>query len=244
MNQISYSIKHQYQPTSTTCSPTSLSMLLDYYGIQKSIEDISREVPQVQNEKGESFGTINQQLATYCRRLGFDVAMYTFDCQIIDQAWAGLSKAVLLERLEARKSGWAVPALGSLWNEAYVQSYIDFLHAGGTLQISPAPTSDLIYGLLENGPIFACVSMSTMYGHGRIRIINEHSEILDDVNGRALNHSIVISGYDTNGNLQIIDPFIEPGQHTVPMEQTIAAIATAQIECDNLLFQLSRGDDR
>lgn len=240
MKKIEHKIKHQYQPTNTTCSPTALSMLLGTYGKDFTVTEVSDKVPQVYNEDNEPCGTINQQMATWCLSLGFDVSLYTFDCQVIDQSWSELSGEKLIERLEARKDGWSVPSLGTTWTKAYAQSYIDFIKAGGKLTIQPAVTSKLLYELLENGAILPCLSFSTLYGAGRTKNFDEHKSTDDDVNGRTWNHSVVIYGNDENGNFLIADPFRKPGMHVIEPERMIAAISTGQIECDNLIFQLRK----
>lgn len=185
-------------------------------------------------------GTINQQLATWCINRGYDVTMHTFDCQVIDQSWSKLGKTQLLERLKLRKNGWVVPSLGKDWTKDYTQSYIDFLGAGGNLTITKAATTELLNKLLQKGPFLPCVSFSTMYGAARSRIDNDSASPDDDINGRALNHSIVVYGTDEDGNYKIADPSqaMKPGLQTIESEVMLAAISTAQIECDNLLFQI------
>jgi hypothetical protein len=239
MKKTEYKISHQYQPTNTTCSPTALSMLLGAYGKEVSVAEISDKVPQVYNDKKEPQGTINQQMATWCLSLGFGVSLYTFDCQVIDLSWTDLDNGKLLERLKARREGWVVPQMGEVWTKAYADAYVDFIEAGGELTIQPAVTSALLYDLLQRGPILPCLCYNTLYGIGRTKNINEHKSADDDVNGRSTNHSIVIYGNDEGGNFLIADPYMKPGLHVVEPERLIAAISTAQIECDNLLFRLS-----
>lgn len=238
MKKTAHDIKHQYQPTNTSCSPTALSMILSYYGLAETVEEISKKVPQSVDENGEEMGTINQEMATWCLSLGFEVSIYTFDCQIIDMAWQKLSKNEILARLEVGLNGWTVPSLGKDWSRAYRQSYIDFLKKGGDLHIQPAVTSGLLYDLLENGPILPCLCDNTLYGTGRTSHDGKEQTVPDDVNGRATNHSIVIYGNDEEGNFLIADPWYKPGRHTISPERMVAAISTAQIECDNLLFQI------
>lgn len=213
-----------------------MSMLLGHYGIQKGQQEIAGVVPQVKDQNGKDSGTINQQLATWCISLGFEVTLYSFDCQVIDQSWATFSKQEVIARLRAGLNGYEIPSLGSLWSNAYRQAYIDYLEAGGELHIQPAVTSKLLHQLLERGPILSLVSFSTLHGTGRM---NELAEP-DDVNGRAGNHSIVIKGSDQHGNFVIVDSLQKPGIHVVEPERLIAAISTAQLECDNLLFQLQK----
>ena len=239
MKSISYPIKHQYQPTNTSCSPTALSMLLEYYGQSMSPTEVGKSVPQVRDETGEERGTINTQMATWCISRGFDVTLYTFDCQIIDQPWRKLSSRQVTERLKAGLDGLEVPALGALWSNAYRQAYIDFIQAGGELIIRPYASRDLLYQLLQNGPILPCLSYSTLHGVARTRNINEIDSVNDDVNGRAVNHSVVIYGVDESGNFLIADPWRKPGRHVIEPDQMVAAISTAQLECDNMVFGLT-----
>lgn len=240
MNKTEYKVTHQYQPTNTSCSPTALSMLLGFYDKDISVDEISAQVPQVKNDKGENFGTINQQMATWCKSLGFDVVLYTADVQVIDQSWSKLSPTEVIERLEARKAGLKVPSLGDVWNTAYCQAYIEYIQSGGELHIVNAITSRLLYELLENGPVLPCLSFDTLYGKGRTSNDGEKETKPDDVNGKAWNHSVVIYGNDDKGNFLVADPWEKPGLHVIEPDVMVAAIGTAQLECDNLVFQLSK----
>ncbi len=240
MQAISWNVKPQTQPTSTTCSPTALSILLEHYGDEISPIDIEAKVPQSTNHKGEKLGTIQQHLATWCLGRGYGVSMYTFDCQIIDQSWSELNENEVLERLKLRKYGWVVPSMGKDWTQEYTQSYIDFLNSGGHLNITNAVTTRLLYKRIKKGPILACLSYSTLYGAMRARIESDAESPEDDIKGRALNHTVVVYGIDDNGNFKIADPSRanQPRLQTIEPEVLLAAISTAQIECDNLLFQI------
>jgi len=238
MKSTAHKIRHQYQPTNTTCSPTALSILLEHYGKRIGPLDIETEVPQRRNDEGEKVGTINLQLATWCLKNGYSVRLYTFDCQVIDQSWAQLGTEQQVERMKLRKDGWVVPSIGEEWTKQYTQAYIDFVSAGGDLHIQPAVTRKLLYSLLEKGPFLSDVSYSTLYGASRSRDVDDTESVDDDINGSAMNHSVLVYGNDEEGSFLIADPWKKPGLHTIEPDRMIAAISTAQIECDNLLFQL------
>jgi hypothetical protein len=138
--------------------------------------------------------------------------------------------------MKLRKNGWVVPSMGEQWTKEYTQSYIDFIKAGGTLTIQPAVTTKLLYSLLENGPFLPCISFSTLYASGR-SVLDQKQDKKDDINGRATNHSIVVYGNDEAGNFLLADP--NKGLNKVEPELLLAAVSTAQLECDNLLFQLT-----
>lgn len=237
---IEHAVTHHYQPTNNTCGQTALSMLLSHFDDHIGAEEIAAKVPVVKNEKGQDWGTLNQQLAEWCIKRGYDVTMYTADFQIIDLSWSDLAKDELLNRMEAAKTHREVPSLGKMWAEAYMQSYIDFINAGGDLHVIPYMSTKLLDELLTKGPLVACVCLGVLYGRGRRRAIDLRQTEPDDLDGITPTHSIVIYGKDAEGNYQIADPWEKPGRHTVEPECLLAAMTASQIECDNLLFQLSR----
>jgi hypothetical protein len=241
MQAANYSIKHCYQSTNNNCSQTALSILLSYYDIAKqmSAEEIMQQIPVNKDEKGEDWGTINQQLATWCIGQGFAVELYTFDCQAIDLSWADLDQDQLLARIEATKPVRDVPSLGRQWSEIYLRSYADFVKAGGQLFIKPYVTTVLLYELLKRGPILLCVCFNTLHNKGRSTYPGVREIVPDDVNGKVTNHTIVIFGITEKGDFEIADPWEKPGFHTIDPERMLCAITAAQIECDNLLFQLT-----
>lgn len=240
MKPIEHNVEHQYQPTITTCGQTALSILLSHFGEVINPLKIEQNVPQVQDKNGQNMGTITQHMATWCIDKGYNVSLYTFDCQVIDQSWFGLGKDELVEKLRQREEGWTVPSLGELWTKEYARSYKEFIQHGGNLHITRAVTSELLYKLLENGPILPCLNFNTLYGVPKSRRLNNQEAVDDDINGVAINHFVVIYGNNEDGNLLIADPWHRPGMQTIEPEILLAAISTAQIECDNLLVQITK----
>lgn len=238
-SEVTHSIVHQFQPTATTCSRTALSILLSRYGRKSTPAEIEAKVPQVRNDQGVEQGTINVQLATWCIHQGFAVTLYSFDCQVIDQTWASLSPDAVLARLDACLSAPPVPSLGPSWSRAYREAFIEFIRAGGHLVILPYLQKKLLLQLLQSGPVLACVSYNILHGEGRKPQVSLCELVPDDVNGRALNHSIVIYGNTSDGSLLIADPWQKPGLHVIDAERIIAGISGAQMECDSMLFTIT-----
>lgn len=234
MKAIDHKITHQYQPTLTTCSQTALSMILARLGQSISPLELEKETPHVFDKDGNDAGSINQHLATWCASQGYKVSLYTFDTHIIDQSWAGLDRPRIIERLEVSKGGRPAPGLGDIWSDLFRQAYIDYLHTDGDLMILPYVSTALLYSLLEKGPVLPVIAFSTLYGSGK----TDMNDKFDDVNGKSWNHSIVIYGVDWSGNFLIADPLKKPGFHTIEPERMIAAISSAQTECDNLIIQV------
>lgn len=237
---ITHKITHFYQPTNNTCSQSAAAILLSFFGEEALPEEVASKVPVNKNDKGEDWGTINQQLATWCISQGYEVEMHTADFQIVDLSWADLPTDKLLERMEVAKSHREVPALDKEWSKIYMQSYIDFINAGGKLYIHPHMTTELIDSLLPSSPLLSCICYNVLYNTGRSNDIALRESEPDDIDGKLSNHSIVIYGKTDNGNYLIADPYKVPGTHEIEPERLLAAMATAQIECDNLFFQLTK----
>lgn len=237
---IKHQITHFYQPTNHTCSQSATAILLSFFGVETTPEEVASKVPVNKNDKGEDWGTINQQLATWCISQGYEAEMHTADFQVIDLSWADLPKDKLLERMEAAKEHREVPALGKEWSKIYMQSYIDFVEAGGKLSIHPYMTTELLDSKLSESPLLQCVCYNVLYNTGRSNNVALRKSDADDIKGKLANHSIVIYGKTDNGNYLIADPYKEPGTHEVEPERLLAAMATAQMECDNLFFQLRK----
>lgn len=237
---IKHKIVHQYQLTNTSCSQTALSILLSFFDQQISPEEIIKGVPEIKNDQGEDWGTINQQIATWCISRGFKVDMFTSDFQIIDSSWAALEANELLDRMEKAKDFRDIPSLGKQTTELYLQSYIDFIKAGGKLHIYPYFTTKIINNLLGQSPLLISVCYNVLYDTGRTKEVELRKTGPDDLNGDLMNHSVVLYGIDENGNYLIADPWREPGLITIDPERLLSSMTASLIYCDNLFFQLSK----
>lgn len=197
-------------------------------------------IPAQKGEDGEDWGTITQHLATWCLSQGFVVTMYSSDFQILDTSWKGLAASELVEKLNAIKGHRDVPVLGKDFSEMYIASYVDFIQKGGELRVEPFITTPLLDELLAEGPLFVSVCMNVFYGLGR-RVSNAGLRVdkVDDVAGDLSNHSIVVHGKNDEGDYMIADPWKTEGFYTVSPEKLVLGIQAAQLECDNLLFQIT-----
>lgn len=235
---IKHKITPYLQPTNHSCSVTALAVLLSHYGENVSPEDLLALMPTNKDEQGDEIGYINQDLATFCVKRGYDVSIYSSDFQILDLSWTGLDNSGLSKKLESIKfKRDSVPILGEVWARRYINSYIGFINAGGKLKVQSFIGSTLIDELLSSGPILPAVMPGVLYSNGRSINIGLRQAEQDDIDGQLSTHSIVVYGKAGDDYL-VADPWY--GMKRVKIEPLILAIQAAQIECDNLLIKIDK----
>lgn len=237
MKTIKHAVKHHYQPTNSSCGYTALSILLSFYDKDVSVEELLTAVKQPLNSKGEPGGSITAELVTWCLSQGFSSELYSFDGLMLDLSWQKLSQNKLLEKIEAAQESRDVLGLGKDYGHRYLKAYAGMLKAGGKLTIQSHVSTTLINELLQTAPVFANVCSNVMDNLGRTKTTGLREFVEDDADGRMYTHSIVIYGLDGEGNYLIADPW--RGMRTVDADTLLSSIAMAQIECDNMIFQLA-----
>src|SRR3989344_419235 len=147
------SIHHFYQPDQYSCVQTAAAMLLSYFGVNKTPQDILDEIPvRSWPGKDEPAGTPNQDIASYFCSLGFETEIISADGWVTDLAWAGKTTEFIKARLEKASGALTAPVIGREGTELYIQAYLDFIKARGRISVVSAITSDLLKHHLANGP--------------------------------------------------------------------------------------------
>ena len=230
-------MKHYYQPDQYSCVQGSAAILLSFFGIDKTPEEIISEVPpRSWPDRPELVaGTPNQDIASYFLSLGFDVTILSFDTWITDQSWKGKTNEQIMSRLQAGSGKLTAPAIGRSGSELYIQGYIDFVKSGGTINVDGSPRLDLIESLTIMAPIITTVAFNTLYSDGKSIAASDRSSTYDDVEGLSPNHNIVITRIDGD-EVFYFDSWKDSSELSVHRDVMIAAISAAQQECDNMFI--------
>ncbi len=236
MHKITHKVTHYYQPTNNTCGYAALAIFLSHFGKDFKPEDLVSQVPQPLSAEGNPQGSVTAQLADWTQAQGLQVHMYTSDMYILDLSWKDKSSTEIKERLEQVKSKRSVPIMDKHWVGVYEDAYLSMLSHGVDLTVVQFITTDLLYSLLEKGPIYTNICSTASTGRGRTRSPELRKDVIDDVDGRVSTHSVVIYGNDEDGNFLVADPW--DGLMTMPPEPMVLSIQAAQIECDNQIFVL------
>jgi len=238
--KIKHDIPIQKQSSSSNCVQTSVAQFLKFYDIDDSPDYIESQVPVRKNEEGKPMGTLFADIGTWLTKTKkLSVTMHVFDAQIIDRSWSSLSQGELLKKIEhLQKSG--ISTAKTPYASMLIDAYVSFMQSSGTVSITKC-TNDLLQTLLSKGPVLAIISFNYMYDYPRASYdVDKNEYVADPVNGKVIEHAIVITGYSDSKYAYNDPDEKEGGQHTVKDDVLIGAICSAQINSDNYLLTLEQ----
>jgi hypothetical protein len=219
------------QPDDTTCGPTCLHAVYRYYGDETSLDEVIRHTPRL-----EDGGTLAVLLGCDALRRGYAAKIYTYNLQVFDPTWFGLSAVSLADRLAAQMEAKPWPKL-----QTASRAYLEFLQQGGTIQMEDLNAALIRRYLARSHPILTGLSATFLY-----RSMREFGTRLDpdDVRGVPSGHFVVLYGYDRTRRLvRVADPWhrnpLAPHRHYYEMtiDRVIGAILLGILTHDaNLLI--------
>jgi hypothetical protein len=226
-------VKTLPQPDETTCGPTCLHAIYDYWGKTEPLESII-----VRTRKLESgSGTFAVFLGCDALRNGFQATIYTYNLTVFDPTWfaPGVDIAERLRRQREIKTDSRL--------QHATEGYLEFLRLGGRLRLTDLSQS-LLHGLLRRGtPILTGLSSTFLY-----RAPREHGpdDIPDDVRGFPAGHFVVIAGYNREKRRVLIaDPYGPSQEYWINIDRVLGSVLLGIVTHDaNLLVIHSREESR
>ncbi|MFT5286816.1 MAG: hypothetical protein ACI8TQ_002989 [Planctomycetota bacterium] len=205
------------QPDDTTCGPTCLHGVYQYYGQAVALDDLLEQVPTL-----EGGGTLGVLLATHALRHGYTVKLITWNIQVFDPTWFDKDAGPLQEKLRRR---------AEVKNDARmtraVNAYVDFLDEGGKIEYHDLEPALLRKYLNRNVPILTGLSATFLYRESRERAEDNQP---DDIAGDPAGHFVVLTGYE-KGSKQVEvndplypNPLAEEHAYLVNIQRLIGAI--------------------
>jgi hypothetical protein len=182
------------QPDESTCGPTCLHSLYEYYHDSISLQQVIDEVAQF-----EGGGTAGTFLAIHALKRGYQATIYSYNLQVFDPSWFNSDSTFIIEKLQQQ-----IAAKRSIKLQKVCQGYIEFLTLGGKLCFEDLRTSILRRHLKRDQPIIA--GLSATYLYQSMREYGPNSEY-DDIRGVPAGHFVLLSGYDKETReIGIADP--------------------------------------
>lgn len=224
------------QPNETTCGPTCLHSVYQYYGDEQPLANVIDEVGSLQEG-----GTLAVFLGCHALRRGYEATIYTLNLQVFDPTWFRPGAPPIAERLALQRDRKPSPKLRVACN-----AYIEFLRLGGQLRMEVLDGHLIRKFLNRRTPILTGLSATFLYGEARERLsedpVGPPRWIHDDVGGYPQGHFVVLCGYDSEEREVLVADPLAPnplGQdHVYPVEldRVIGAVLLGIVTYDaNLL---------
>ena len=183
------------QPTETTCGPTCLHAIYNYYHDIYPLDVLIQEIPTLKEG-----GTLDVLLACHALKRGYKATIYTYNLQMFDPTWFNGEKNVnLIDKLTKQLSCKKDHRL-----QVATKGYREYITLGGELRYRDLSPS-LIRKYLNRGiPILT--GLSATYLHGSPR--EDSRGVADDVCGSPSGHFVVLYGYNKSEKcVYVADPF-------------------------------------
>ncbi len=195
-------LKIQSQPTDTSCGPTCLQGVYQYYDYDTDVETIIKEISNV--KRG---GTLAVVLGIHALKKGFNVKIYTYNLHVFDPTWfkpKPLSTEELMEKLQKQME--VKPSQKLRWA---CKHYLEYLSLGGKLAMEDLCHRLLTRYLKQGVPILTGLSSTYLYMAPREYVIEETTkQVVDDMAGYPEGHFVLIHSYDTASQMvTVMDPY-------------------------------------
>jgi len=220
------------QPDETTCGPSCLHAIYEYYKDKVSMDEIISGVKQL---KGG--GTLGTLLAAHALKRGYKATIYSYHLRIFDPTWFTLTTESLISKLNMQ-----LKFKGDERLKVATEAYISFLKLGGKIRFEDLLSSVICRHLKKGHPIIA--GLSATYLYQTPREYGPHLDF-DDIRGEPSGHFVVLYGYDKKTRmLSIADPVrqnpLGEGQlYQMKIERVINAILLGNVTYDANLIVIT-----
>lgn len=225
------------QPDDTTCGPTCLHSVYNYYGDHIPLEQVVDEVTML-----EEGGTLAVLLACHALGRGYRAVIYTYKMQLFDPSWLDGQGVDLPGKLRAQMAVKDDPKL-----QMASRGYLRFLEQGGELRFEDLTPALLRRYLKRSHPVITGLSATYLY-----RTPREFGPDCryDDLRGEPTGHFVTLCGYDqSQRSIRVADPLLpnpvaETQIYEVGIERVLCAILLGVLTYDANLLIISPRNDR
>ncbi len=217
------------QPTDTTCGPTSLHAVYNFFDANLPLQEVISSIEYL-----DDGGTLAVMLGIDALKRGFKADIYTFNLKIFDPSWFKEEDIDLKDKLKQQLKHKTSPKFRQA-----SKAYIQFLNLGGNIHYKTLNKEFIQHYLLKNVPILTGLSATYLYNEKRE---TGDPVYFDDIKGAPSGHFVVLKGIDIeNGTVQVLDPLhanpFEKQAYSVNIDHLICAILLGVITYDaNLLI--------
>lgn len=228
-------LKIRPQPDDTTCGPTCLHAIYQYYGDNLPLHQVIAETCRLDHG-----GTLDVFLALHALKRGYHCEIYPFNMRLFDPTWFSRDAWDIAEALRLQAERKDDPVL-----QLACHAYVEFLELGGKLVYHDL-TSSLIRGILRSGtPILTGLNANYLYRSCREEPLTSAD---DPIGGEPSGHFVVLFGYNKGGRkLLVADPYLANPMDTghfyrVGVERLMGAVLLGVLSFDANLLVIRKKD--
>lgn len=217
------------QPTDTSCGPTCLQAVYNFFGDRVPLGTLIEEVPLI-----EGGGTLAVLLGVHALQRGYRATLYTYNLKIFDPSWFHPERQDLEEKLHQQikhRSGK---------RRQVTQACLDFVEQGGEVRFEDLTGALIRRYLLKGLPILTGLSATFLYRSQR-EMPDTNKD--DDIRGESMGHFVVLKGYHKQSHTVLVadpweaNPLAKDRVYEVDMDRLINAILLGVLTYDaNLLI--------
>lgn len=205
------------QPDDTTCGPTCLHAVYQFYNDHEDLEKLIKEV-----HRFEDGGTLAVWLGCHALQRGYDALLYTCNLQLFDPTWFEVEGINLCQKLRQQMR---YKKEKKMMRTSH--AFMDFLKLGGKIKLEDL-SRELIRKYLRQGiPILTGLSSTFLYRSAR-----ECADTLDfnDLRGTPSGHFVVLYGYNKETKHVLVadphgmNPYSPTRKYEVPIDRVICSI--------------------
>ncbi len=187
------------------CGPTTLSMVLNYFGEQENEEKILKSLGGAfVNKRTKHAGTFCVENALYARKLGYDVVCYTYNLDLFDPSSVNYSKNQLRKHI-AKKIGEEKDKI----NLRILKVYLDLIDSGVDFRVKMPSLAEYRKFIDRKLPVMVAVNSK----------IYRESDSSNNWSG----HYIALTGYSSH-HFYFNDP-IDGKEHKISDEKLWFALS-------------------
>ena len=207
------------QPNDSTCGPTSLHAVYQYYHENVALDSVINSIEYLTEG-----GTLAVMLGIDALKRDFQAEIITFNLKIFDPSWFQDDNIDLVSKLKAQLKHKKAPK----FRQASL-AYIRFLENGGKITYKTL-NKDLLHSYLaQDIPILTGLSATYLYNEKRE--FGDEPVLYDDIKGQPSGHFVVLSGINhENSTVNIADPL-----HGNPFDSQLYSVNIDHLVCAILL---------
>ena len=221
------------QPDDTTCGPTCLHAVYQYFGDRVTLDEVLEETRMLREG-----GTLASLLGIHALNRGYRATIHPFNLDIWDPTWFQ-QPTDLAEKLTAQLEFEPDETF-----QFVTRRYMDFLRLGGVIEFRELTARLLRSYLVKGLPVLTTLSATYLYMEPREIWTTGQA---DDVRGEPAAHFVIIFGLDNDRRyVSIADPLGDDqpfGSHIyhVRFERLIGAILLGVLSYDSALLVIQPG---